>query len=124
MQSCIPLIDIWADPNPHWRCPGTKRPDGLQAPTPNTWQTVEDDVYYVYSAHADPRMGNVTLVRIFGIMAEDRRHGAREGESYWCQVWTGEGSPPYVEQAKLYNQGHAKERYVYIKTYFMTSRCK
>ena len=104
--------DTTSDIDRSSRCPLHSKPHFLDSPTPNKWQVVQERTYYVYSAHADPRMGNVTLIRLFGIMPLDRSDGAYQGETFWCQVWINAHGKPHIAEAFLYNQGRAKEKWV------------
>ena len=45
------------------------------------WKTIWDDVFFVYSAHLDPREGQA-LVSMFGGMLRDHL-----GDNYTCQLW-------------------------------------
>jgi hypothetical protein len=65
----------------------------------DNWQTVIGDLLYVYSAHADPRYNNFTIIRIFGIMS--RQELVDPGRRiYYCQFE--ESRAIYVTEVRLH----------------------
>jgi hypothetical protein len=67
------------------------------------WQIVQDGVTYVYSAHADYRALNHTIVRIFGLMLRNDVFNARRSLHY-CQLVTSTGDV-YVTTASVLSMG-------------------
>ena len=96
----VPLLDV---------CQYLRVPS-VRAPEPDEWQTVVAGQYYVYSAYADPRPENHTLVRILGLMPVQLYWSARPGETYWCQVWVAGSQVPFVLRSNYTVQGHADEK--------------